>query len=144
MSQADDRSLLLISTPLHVLQIFAIPPTQLPQDSHQKERFPAPVEILSIPSLTYAPGIRKASLTRGAEKVVSAQFIDAAEGNMVLLLLAGSGKGMSSFSLAMLDLRSGEVIKRIDVGHGDGAGFCASKKAIVVVSIPQTRIWQRS
>ena len=90
-----------------------------------------------------ASSVRKVNSKKDAEKVISAKFIDAALGPMVLLLLK-SGKGMSSFSLAMLDLRSGEVIKRIDVGHGDGAGFCASKKAIVVVSIPQTRIWQRS
>ena len=90
-----------------------------------------------------APSVRKVDSKKGAEKVISAKFIDAAQGPMVLLLLE-SGKGMSSFSLAMLDLKSGEVIMRTDVGNGEEAELSVSKRAIIVVGNPLTRTWQQS
>jgi hypothetical protein len=133
--EADDRPLLLVSTPEHVLQIFAIPSTRLPEDQHVKERFAAPVEVLSIPNLIYS-SIRKPKVRPGAEKVVSAEFIGrvSSEGPMVLLLIAGLGKGMSSYSLAILSLRTGEVVKRVDIGNGQEAALSVSGKAVVVVS----------
>jgi hypothetical protein len=135
--EADDRPLLLISTPEHVLQIFTIPPTRLPEDQHIKERFAAPEEVLSIPTLIHSNSIRKSKVQAGAEKVVSAKLIGRvpADGPLVLLLIAGLGKGMSSYSLAMLGLRTGEVVKRVDVGNGQEAALSVSSKAVVVVSL---------
>ena len=134
--EADDRPLLLVSTPEHVLQIFAIPSTRLPEDQHVKERFAAPEEVISIPTLIYS-SIRKSKVKAGTEKVVSAEFIGgvSADGPLVMLLVAGLGKGMSSYSLAMLDLKSGEVVKRVDIGNGQDAAFSVSGKAVVVVSL---------
>jgi hypothetical protein len=135
--EADDRPLLLISTPEHVLQIFTIPPTRLPEDQHVKERFAAPEEVLSIPTLIHSNSLRKPKVKAGAEKVVSARFIGgvSADGPLVLLLLAGLGKGMSSYSLAMLSLRTGEVVKRVEIGNGQEAALSVSGRAVVVVSI---------
>jgi hypothetical protein len=134
--EADDRPLLLVSKPNHVLQIFAIPPTRLPEDQHAKERFPAPEEALSISTLTYSAGIRKGKSQYGSEKVISAKFMDAptTEGPLILLLIAGTGKGLSSFSLVMLSLISGEVVKRVEAGSGQEAGLSVSSRAVVVVS----------
>jgi len=134
--QADSRPLLLILTPEHVLQIFAIPPTRLPDDQHVKERFGAPEEVLSIPTLKYCSSIRKSKVKAGAEKVISAKLVGgvSADGPSVLLLVAGLGKGMSSYSLALLSLRTGEVIKRVDIGNGQEAALSVSGKAVVVVS----------
>lgn len=134
--EADDRPLLLISTPEHVLQIFAKPPTRLPQDQHVKERFAAPVEVISISTLAYSAGIRKPRVKAGAGKVMSAKLIGSASagGPLALLLIAGLEKEMSSFSLAMLSLRTGEVIKRVEIGDGQEAALSVSSKAVVVVS----------
>jgi hypothetical protein len=119
------------------LQIFAIPSTRLPEDQHVKERFAAPVEVLSIPSLIHSNSIRKPKVKAGAEKVVSARFIreESADGPLILLLIAGLGKGMSSYSLAMLSLRTGEVVKRVDIGNGQEAALSVSSRAVVVVSL---------
>jgi len=53
---------------------------------------------------------------------------------LALLLIAGMGKGMSSNSLAMLSLRSGEVINRVEIGDGQEASLSVSSRAVVVVS----------
>ena len=118
------------------MQFFAIPPTRLPEDQHVKERFGAPEEVLSIPTLRYSSSIRKSKVKAGIEKVVSAEFIGSvsADGPLVLLLIAGLGKGMSSYSLAMLSLRTGEVVRRVDIGSGQEAALSVSGKAVVVVS----------
>lgn len=69
--------------------------------------------------------------------MVSARFVGgvSADGPLVLLLVAGLGKGMSSYSLAMLSLRTGEVVKRVDIGNGQEAALSVSSKAVVVVSL---------
>jgi hypothetical protein len=54
---------------------------------------------------------------------------------MVLMLVAGLGKGTSNYSLAMLSLRTGEVVKRVDIGNGQEAALSVSSKAVVVVSL---------
>jgi hypothetical protein len=119
------------------LQIFTIPPTSLPEDQHVKERFGAPEEVLSIPTLIHSNSLRKPKVKAGAEKVVSAKFIGSvlADGPLMLLLIAGPVKGMSSYSLAMLSLRTGEVVKRVDIGYGQEAALSVSSKAVVVVSL---------
>jgi hypothetical protein len=53
---------------------------------------------------------------------------------LILLLIAGTGKGLSSFSLVMLSLISGEVVKRVEAGSGQEAGLSVSSRAVVVVS----------
>ena len=118
------------------MQIFAIPSTRLPEDQHIKERFGAPEEVLSIPTLIHSNSLRKPKVKTGAEKLVSAKFIGSvlADGPLVLLLVAGLGKGMSSYSLAMLSLRTGEVVKRVDTGNGQEAALSVSSRAVVVVS----------
>ena len=119
------------------MQIFAIPSTRLPEDQHVKERFAAPEEVLSIPTLKYSSSIRKSKVKGGAEKLVSARFVGgvSADGPSVLFLVAGLGKGMSSYSLAMLSLRTGDVVKRVDIGNGQEAVLSVSGKAVVVVSL---------
>jgi hypothetical protein len=136
-NKADDRPLLLISCPEHVLQIFTIPPTRLPEDQHVKERFAPPEEVLSVPTLKYTSSIRKSKNKAGTEKVVSARFIGgvSTDGPLVLLLVAGLGKGMSSYSLTMLSLRTGEVVKRVVIGNGQEADLSVSNRAVVVVSL---------
>jgi hypothetical protein len=135
--QADDRPLLLVSTLEHVLQIFTIPPTRLPEDQHVRERFGAPEEIISIPTLKYSNSTGRAKAKSGVEKVVSAKLIGRvpADGPSVLLLIADPGKGMSSCSLAMLSLWTGEVVKWVDIGNGQEAALSVSSRAVVVVSL---------
>lgn len=133
------RPLLLLSTPRHVLQIFALSPSTLPSDPDVKERYPAPEEILSIPSLVLGSGsTRKDKSNHGNERVVEARLVDrrTSPGHaMAILLLSGlAGKGGSStYSIALLNLSSGEMDKRVDVGSGTAASLSISSKAVVVV-----------
>jgi len=57
---------------------------------------------------------------------------------MVLLLIAGLGKGTSSYSLAMLSLRTGDVVKRVDIGNGQEASLSVSSRTVIVVSLSLT------
>lgn len=57
------------------------------------------------------------------------------QGPLVLLLLAAAGKVLSSYSLAMLSLRTGEVVKRVEIGNGQDASLSTSRNAVVVVSL---------
>jgi hypothetical protein len=102
-----------------------------------KERFGAPEEVVSIPTLNYSNSIRKPKVKAGAEKVVSARFIGgvSADGPLVILLIAELGKRMSTYSLAMLGTRTGEAVKRVDIGSGQEATLSVSGKAVVVVSL---------
>jgi len=133
------RPLLLLSTPRHVLQIFALSPSTLPSDPDVKERYEAPDEVLSIPSLVLGSGItRKDKSNHGNERVVEARLVDrrTSPGQaMAVLLLSGlAGKGgLSTYSIALLNLTTGEMDKRVDVGSGTAASLSISSKAVVVV-----------
>lgn len=133
------RPLLLLSTPRHVLQIFALSPSTLPSDPDVKERYQAPEEVLSLPSLV--PGsdtTRDDKSNHGNERVVEARLVDrrTSPGHaMAVLLLSGlAGKGGSStYSIALLNLSSGEMDKRVEVGSGTAASLSISFKSVVVV-----------
>jgi hypothetical protein len=100
-----------------------------------KEHFSAPEEILSITTLRYPS---QAGKTMKDVKVESVRLIDGGGlkdeyGTVALLLLSRHGKGTSDFSLAILSLKSGEVVKRVDVGSGTAGSMSVSSRAIVIV-----------
>jgi hypothetical protein len=94
---------------------------------------------LAIPTLVYASGVGgKSKVKIGNERVVGARLVDdripGGHAMAVLLLSGSSGKGgLSVYSLALLNLSSGEVVKMVEIGNGTAAALSISKKAVVVV-----------
>lgn len=134
------RPLLLLSTPRHVVQIFALSPSTLPSDPDAKERYQAPDEVLSIPSLVLGSGITRKDKSNGNGRVVEARLVDRRTSPgpgqaMAVLLLSGlAGKGgLTTYSIALLNLTTGEMDKRVDVGSGTAASLSLSSRAVVVV-----------
>lgn len=76
--------MLLLSSPVHALQVFALENSTIPDDPHVNEDFPPPVEIASIPTISYdddvkhsaLPGVR--SRAPGHETITSARFLERA------------------------------------------------------------------
>lgn len=139
------RPLLVVTSPLHPLQIFSIPHSTIPDDPHVQEVHPAPQEILSIKTLRDDPQCQYTSprSERNEEdgRVLSAKLVDRGplcgpDGPVALLVVAArSGRGAAyALSLEVLNLRSGTVVKKVNLGSGKHAAVEVSPRAVVVVS----------
>jgi hypothetical protein len=146
--------LLLLSTPSHALQVFALTPSVIPSDSNVQEDHPAPEEIISVPNIVYSSKAIRSSLSGegretkaadGGERVICARLLDhgkiCSEHGTVALLLAmedgpsGSGADViASVNLLVLSLRTGKVVGKAHIGSGTSAALAVSSKAIVIVS----------
>lgn len=78
------KRVLLLTSPAHALQAFAFEDSSIPDDAHVNEDFPPPVEIASIPSITYDDDAKNSSLpgvrgrAAGRESVTSARLLERA------------------------------------------------------------------
>lgn len=80
---ADGRRLLLLTSPVHALQVFAYRDGVIPDDPQVTEVYPPPEEVVSIPALDYEgakatalPGVVRR--TAEEERVLSAHVLDKA------------------------------------------------------------------
>lgn len=75
---------LLLTSPAHALQAFAFESSVIPDDAHVTEEFPPPVEIASIPSISYDDDVKHSALpgvrgrAPGHESVTSARLLERA------------------------------------------------------------------
>jgi len=80
-----DNSILLLTSPLHALQVFAFKSGTIPDDQSAQEAFPAPEEVASLPDIVYDdavdalafPGVKPVKAPRD-ERAVSAHLLDKA------------------------------------------------------------------
>lgn len=138
------RPLLVITSPRHALQIFSVRQSVIPDDPHVQEVHPAPEEILSIMTLRddlhYEPR-QIPSASTPDRTVVCAKLVDRGplcrEYGPIALVVAGrKGRGTSyALSLEVLSLRSGTVVKKVDLSSGSHASLQISSRAVVVVSL---------
>lgn len=152
--------LLLVSTPLHALQIFRFDSSVIPDDPHVQESFPAPAQVFSLPVISYDDSTSQSALEGadvivGQGRVLSARLlIDGPiwreHGPVVALMYVCLGKGcrfltsstlisqrkslQGSLAFVIVSLRSGTAIKHVSLGFGASAGLAVSPRAIAIVS----------
>ncbi|WVR08661.1 hypothetical protein IAU60_005719 [Kwoniella sp. DSM 27419] len=146
--------LLLLSTPTHALQVFALRDSVIPDQPHVPETFPSPQEVLSVARIRYdsrtihsrLSGIDVFTTENGAgrEIVLSMRLIEGAKISMVILttLRPASRKStLGALALVLLDLQTGVAVRRIELGIGSAAAVHVSPRVIAItVSHPTPTI----
>ncbi|OCF34494.1 hypothetical protein I316_04009 [Kwoniella heveanensis BCC8398] len=147
--------LLLVSGKTHALQVFTFYESTIPDDPHIPESFSAPEEVISLPSIQYDKATIRENLEGVAtpvperngvrESILSMRLLDrGSQGPLVAMTTHTSSSRKSALgSLAMLvvDLKTGIVVRRLELGPGSAAEVHCSPRAIVVtISHPSPSI----
>nr|XP_019007868.1 uncharacterized protein I206_07502 [Kwoniella pini CBS 10737]OCF46649.1 hypothetical protein I206_07502 [Kwoniella pini CBS 10737] len=139
--------LLLTTSKTHALQIFTFHEDSIAADPHIKETFPAPEEIISLPSIKYDKNVKRSSIDcnvnvssefGGVEQILSFTLLQNDENSCGYLIAAvvletnkkQSGKGI--LGLVAIDLRTGSVIRSVELGAGNLAAVSSSSNILVV------------
>ncbi|WWC65247.1 uncharacterized protein I303_107864 [Kwoniella dejecticola CBS 10117] len=150
------RPLLLVTSRTHALQVFAFYNSVIPDDPHIPETFPAPEEVVSLPSIKYSKNVKRTSIDgivdtsndfRGVEQILSMTLLESRSEQGGLLVAAvvlspstkQSAKGW--LGLVVIDLNTGSAIQRIELGPGNLAKLHSTPKTIAIsVSDPVSAI----
>ncbi|ORY31249.1 hypothetical protein BCR39DRAFT_527125 [Naematelia encephala] len=147
--------LLLISSRSHALQIFSLSSSIPPDDPLVQEVFPAPEEVFNLPVITYDEATVKTTLgeeqTAGSEEqVIGARFLEPSSSSrdhgplVALLTLAPARRTAGHIALAIVSLRTGKAIRRVDIGMGVNASATSSRRAIAIVSFYSSHLTPQS
>ncbi|KAK8850587.1 hypothetical protein IAR55_004506 [Kwoniella newhampshirensis] len=149
--------LLLVWSKTYALQIFSVHDNVIPDDPHIHETFPAPEEMFSIPTIRYDDETERSSVSVGHvssssnnfEQVLSARLLERTaawneHGPLVAfttITLASRKSSLGLLALAIVSLRTGTAISRIELGTGTAAAVHSATRAIAVaVSHPTPSI----
>jgi hypothetical protein len=146
-SQKLTYSLLVLASPTHALQVFAFRSGIMPDDHSVQETFPAPEEVVSVPSIVYdsvaettaLPGVRPGKPRD--ERALAAHILHKAHwgthGPIVAMVMSAgssrSGNGLLALSLVLVSLATGTAFRRLDLGSGTAAAITSSSRAIILV-----------
>ncbi|EJT48259.1 hypothetical protein A1Q1_02727 [Trichosporon asahii var. asahii CBS 2479] len=114
-------------------------PAAIPDDPHVSEEYPPPVEIASIPSITYDDDVKHSALPSvrgrapGQESVTSARLLErahwAGRGPIVAMTSPNGNQ-----ALVLLDLTNGKAFRRLDLGTGAAARVTSSARVIMLLT----------
>ncbi|WVQ86089.1 hypothetical protein IAT38_008257 [Cryptococcus sp. DSM 104549] len=159
--------LLLLTSKSAALQIFALPPSTIPDDPHVPENFRPPEEVWAIGRVKYEDGVDGGAGGQG-ERVLGMRLLDEPRpplrrgrrgvadedadeedehpGPLVALTTLtpskkSQGQGLGALALVVLSLRTGLAVRRVELGVGSAADVVSSGRAVVVsVSHPTPTI----